>query len=174
MLHAYKSAMETSENWLEKNCGAWDPKVLTVFASIGATMAMSQDWYRHGLHLNDDVKGVSGVIDNIKGLFQPWVPADIYAQTLTWMSADVSANPMFNGNLESALGAINIPFLMLPCETDLYFRVEDNEAELPFISNGKIEVIKSKSGHMAGLPGFSPEDDAFINSQLIEFLQSPC
>ena len=66
MLHAYKSAMETSENWLEKNCGAWDPKVLTVFASIGATMAMSQDWYRHDLHLNDDVKGVSGVIDNIK------------------------------------------------------------------------------------------------------------
>ena len=174
MLHAYKSAMETSENWLEKNCGAWDPKVLTVFASIGATMAMSQDWYRHGLHLNDDVKGVSGVIDNIKGLFQPWVPADIYAQTLTWMSADVSANPMFNGNLESALGAINIPFLMLPCETDLYFRVEDNEAELPFISNGRIEVIKSKSGHMAGLPGFNPEDDAFIDSQLIEFLQSPC
>ena len=23
-----------------------------------------QDWYRHGLHLNDDVKGVSDVIDN--------------------------------------------------------------------------------------------------------------
>ncbi len=174
MLHAYKSAMETSESWKERNCGAWDPKVLTVFASIGATMAMSQDWYRHGLHLNENVKGVSDVIENIKGLFQSWVPADIYAQTLTWMSADVSANAVFNGSLESALGAINIPFLMLPCETDLYFRVEDNEAELPFISQGRVKVIKSKSGHMAGLPGFNSEDDAFIDSQLIEFLQSPC
>ena len=103
----------------------------------------------YGLHLNENVKGVSDLIENIKGLFQSWVPADIYAQTLTWMSADVSANTVFNGSLKSALGAINIPFLMLPCETDLYFRVEDNEAELPFISQGEIKVIKSKSGHMA-------------------------
>ena len=133
-------------------------------------MAMSQDWYREGLHLSDEVKGVVDVIGNIKNLFQPWVPANLYAQTLTWMSADVSNNSTFNGDLESALRAINIPFLMMPCETDLYFRVQDNEAELPFIAEGQLNVIRSKSGHMAGLPGFSPEDDAFINRQLIDFL----
>jgi homoserine O-acetyltransferase len=114
------------------------------------------------------------VIENIKNLFQPWVPANLYAQTLTWMSADVSKNPNFNGDLESALKAIDIPFLMLPCETDMYFRVADNEAELPFIPLGQLNMIRSKSGHMAGLPGFSPEDDAFIDRQLIDFLQVPC
>ena len=171
MLHAYKAAIETSQDWQNNNCEDWDPKVLNVFASIGATMAMSQDWYRDGLHLTEGVSGVGDVIENIKGLFKPWVPANIYAQTLTWMSADVSNNSTFNGDLESALRAINIPFLMLPCETDLYFRVADNEAELPFIDGGKLNVIRSKSGHMAGLPGFNPEDDAFINRQLIDFLQ---
>ena len=170
MLHAYKTAMETSSKWEDKNLDDWDPKVMSVIASIGATMAMSQDWYREGLHLSDEVKGVVDVIGNIKNLFQPWVPANLYAQTLTWMSADVSNNSTFNGDLESALRAINIPFLMMPCETDLYFRVEDNEAELPFIAEGQLKVIRSKSGHMAGLPGFSPEDDAFINRQLIDFL----
>ena len=62
-------------------------------------MAMSQDWYRDGLHLTEGVSGVGDVIENIKGLFKPWVPANIYAQTLTWMSADVSNNPTFNGGL---------------------------------------------------------------------------
>jgi homoserine O-acetyltransferase len=174
MLHAYKTTMETTLEWRDKNCQDWDPKVLSVMASIGATMAMSQDWYREGLHLTDEVKGVTDVIGNIKNLFQPWVPANLYAQTLTWMSADVSKNANFNGDLESALRAIDIPFLMLPCETDMYFRVEDNEAELPFIPLGQLTMIRSKSGHMAGLPGFSPEDDAFIDRQLIDFLQVPC
>ena len=137
-------------------------------------MAMSQDWYREGLHLSDQVKGVDDVIENIKNFFLPWVPADLYAQTLTWMSADVSNNATFNGDLELALRAIDIPFLMLPCETDLYFRVEDNEAELPFIRLGHMQVIRSKSGHMAGLPGFNAEDDAFIDRQLAEFLRMPC
>ena len=174
MLHAYKAAMETSQDWQAKSCDDWDPKVLNVFASIGATMAMSQDWYRDGLHITEGVTGVSDVIENIKGLFRPWIPANIYAQTLTWMSADVSNNSTFNGSMESALRGIEIPFLMLPCETDLYFRVEDNKGELPFISNGHLNVIKSKSGHMAGLPGFSPDDDEFITNQLIEFLRAPC
>ena len=174
MLHAYKAAMETSQDWQAKSCDDWDPKVLNVFASIGATMAMSQDWYRDGLHITEGVTGVSDVIENIKGLFRPWIPANIYAQTLTWMSADVSNNSTFNGSMESALRAIEIPFLMLPCETDLYFRVEDNKGELPLISNGHLNVIKSRSGHMAGLPGFSSEDDEFITSQLIEFLRTPC
>ena len=174
MLHAYKTAMETSSQWQERNCEDWDPKVMSVIASIGATMAMSQDWYREGLHLTDEVKGVADVIGNIKNLFQPWVPANLYAQTLTWMSADVSNNPSFNGDLESALRAIDIPFLMLPSETDMYFRVEDNEAELPHIPLGQLNIIRSKSGHMAGLPGFSPEDDAFIDRQLTDFLQVPC
>ena len=172
MLHAYKAAMETSQEWANDSCGDWDPKVLSVVASIGATMAMSQDWYRSGLHLTEGVTGVGDVIENLKGLFQSWVPANIYAQTLTWMSADVSNNSTFNGDLEAALRAIDIPFLMLPCETDLYFRVEDNEAELPYIALGQLRVIKSKSGHMAGLPGFSAADDAFIDGQLLEFLQS--
>ena len=174
MLHAYKAAMETSADWRDKSCDVWDQKVISIIASIGATMSISQDWYREGLHLSDEVSSVEDVIENIKNFFNPWVPADLYAQTLTWMSADVSDNATFDGDLERALRAIDIPFLMLPCETDLYFRVEDNEAELPFIPSGELRVIRSKSGHMAGLPGFNPRDDAFIDSQLAEFLRVPC
>ena len=56
----------------------------------------------------------------------------------------------------------------------MHFRVEDNEAELPFIPLGQLNIIHSKSRHMAGLPGFSPEDGAFIDRQLTDFLQVLC
>jgi homoserine O-acetyltransferase len=173
MLHAYKSTMEASPQWLDLACSAWDPKILAIVASIGATMAMSQDWYRQGQHLSEEINDVAGAIENLKSLFASWVPANLYAQTLTWMAADVSDNATFNGDLAAALAAIKIPFLMMPCDTDLYFRVADNEAELPYLSNATLTVIESSSGHMAGLPGFNAEDDAFVSKQLLSFLRIP-
>ena len=173
MLHAYKSTFEASPEWSDSSCREWDPKILTIVSSIGATMAMSQDWYREGQHLGEEIADVAGAIENLKSLFSSWVPADLYAQTLTWMAADVSNNATFNGDLAAALASIKIPFLMMPCDTDLYFRVADNEAELPYMSNGEIKVIESSSGHMAGLPGFNAADDAFVNKQLLELLRLP-
>ena len=171
MLHAYKSAMEASSDWAGAGSEVWQPEILTLVASIGATMAMSQDWYREGLHINDETRDVADVIHNISSLFESWVPANLYAQTLTWMSADVSDNDIYKGDLAAALGAIDIPFLMLPCESDLYFRVEDNEEELALMPNAAMTVIRSKSGHMAGMPGFNSEDDAFIDRSLKDFLE---
>ena len=113
---------------------------------------------------------VTDVINNVSSLFEPWVPANLYAQTLTWMSADVSDNDTYKGNLVTALGSIEIPFLMLPCESDMYFRVEDNEEELALMPSATMRVIRSKSGHMAGLPGFNSQDDAFIDRSLKDFL----
>ena len=89
------------------------------------------------------------------------------------MAADVSNNTTFNGDLAAALAAIKIPFLMMPCDTDLYFRVADNEAELPYMENARLTVIESSSGHMAGLPGYSADDDAFVNEQLLNLLRIP-
>ena len=173
MLHAYKSTMEASPQWLDSACSEWDPKILTIVSSIGATMTMSQDWYRQGQHLNEEIIDVASAIENLKSLFASWVPADLYAQTLTWMAADVSNNTTFNGDLAAALAAIKIPFLMMPCDTDLYFRAADNEDELPYMDNAKLTVIESSSGHMAGLPGFSADDDAFVNEQLLNLLRIP-
>ena len=171
MLHAYKSAMEASADWDAEGHKSWTPEIMTLVSSICATMAMSQDWYRDGLHLTDEVASVADVISNLSQLFEQWVPADLYAQTLTWMSADVSANETFNGDLESALKAIEVPALLMPCDTDMYFRVEDNEAELSLMPNASMKVIHSKWGHMAGMPGANPDDDRFIDRALATFLE---
>ena len=54
----------------------------------------------------------------------------------------------------------------------MYFRVADNEAEVSKMPNAELKVIRSSWGHMAGMPGASPADDAFVDMALQELLRS--
>ena len=171
-LNTYKSAMESAEGWSNGGTENWSPKLLAVIASIAATMAWSQDWFRQGSYRDAGANTLEEFLAGTAGFFETWVPADLYAQTLTWMAADVSANENFNGDMNAALGAIKARTLLMPCDTDMYFRVADNEAELAKIPNAELKVIHSSWGHMAGMPGASPDDDAFVDTALKELLTS--
>jgi len=52
--------------------------------------------------------------------------------------------------------------LLMPGETDLYFRVADNELELPLLGSAELRPIPSIWGHRAGNPVLNPEDANFI------------
>jgi len=171
-LNAYKTAMESAEGWEDGGSEQWPPRILAIVASIAATMAWSQDWFRQGGHRDAGANTLEEFLAGTAGFFETWVPADLYAQTLTWMAADVSANDRFNGDLDAALGAIKARTLLMPCDTDMYFRVADNEAELAKIPNAELKVIRSSWGHMAGMPGSNPDDDAFVDAALRGLLES--
>jgi homoserine O-acetyltransferase/O-succinyltransferase len=52
----------------------------------------------------------------------------------------------------------------MPSETDLYFRVADNAAELVHLVTGTLRPIPSVWGHRAGNPSASPADTAFLKA----------
>jgi homoserine O-acetyltransferase len=162
----YKTAMESAEGWRNNSVETWPPSLLPVMASIAATMAWSQDWYREGLYRTAGADTPEAFVAAAISFFEPWVPADLHAQTLTWMAADVSDNEIFDGDLDAALGAIQSRALIMPCDTDMYFRVADNEAEVAKMPNAELKVIRSSWGHIAGMPGLSPTDDAFVDAAL--------
>ena len=60
----------------------------------------------------------------------------------------------------------------MPSATDLYFRVADNEAELPHLKHGRLAVIPSIWGHRAGNPGPNPADAAFIKAEVRALLDA--
>ena len=95
---------------------------------------------------------------------------DVYKQLSTWMAADVSAHPKFGGDLDAALGAIRARALVMPCDTDVYFRVRDNEIEVAKMPNAELRVIRSAWGHAAGGPTTNPDDAAFVDGALKELL----
>jgi homoserine O-acetyltransferase len=169
-LHGYKTIMESGDGWTGGDCPTWPPKLLTAVAGLGATMALSQDWYRASGFELLGASNLEDFLQTLEGFFAEWVPADLYHQTLTWMAADVSAHPRFEGDLDAALAAITARALIMPCDTDMYFRVEDNEAEVAQMPNAELKVIHSMWGHLAGMPGMSPDDDAFIDEAIAELL----
>ena len=150
---------------------------LRAFGRIYAGWALSQDFYRARLHLADGPAGNLGAPDLEFFLRRDWEQrfgarpaADLYAQLMTWDAADISANALYDGDLERALRAIRAHVLLMPGETDLYFRVADNELELPFLAHGTLRPIPSIWGHRAGNPVVNPTDTAFIRSAVHDLL----
>ncbi|MDP4003742.1 alpha/beta fold hydrolase [Methylobacterium sp. NEAU K] len=137
---------------------------LRAFGRIYAGWALSQDFYRADLH-----RTALGAPDLDTFLRTDWEErfarrpaADLYAQLCTWEAGDISRDPRYGGDLGRALGAITARVLLMPGETDLYFRVADNEAELPHLRDGVLRPIPSLWGHRAGNPSHNPADAAFL------------
>jgi homoserine O-acetyltransferase len=147
------------------------------FGRIYAGWALSQDFYRAGLHLADGPAPNLGAPDLETYLKTDWEDrfgarpaANLYAQLCTWDAADISANDLYNGDLDAALRAIQARVLLMPGATDLYFRTADNEAELPFLTTASLRPIPSIWGHRAGNPVVNPADMLFIKHEVRAWL----
>lgn len=147
---------------------------LRAFSRIYAGWALSQDFYRAGLHLT-----ALGAPDLETFLITDWEKrftrrpaADLYAQLRTWDAADISASELHEGDLPRALAAIEARVLLMPSETDLYFRVADNAAELPHLRRAELRPIPSIWGHRAGNPVQNPEDLAFMRATVRAWLET--
>jgi len=137
---------------------------LRAFGRIYAMMAMSQDFYRAGLHgpgpLDDFLR------DAWEARYQLRQAADLLAQLRTWEAGDIAPG----GDLAEALAAIKARVLLMPGETDLYFRVADNVAEMAHLKAGRLVPIPSIWGHRAGNPSTNPADADFIRALVRDFL----
>lgn len=147
------------------------------FGRIYASWALSQDFYREGRHLAAGPMPNLGAPDLETFLKTDWEDryhrrpaADLYAQLKTWDAADISANDAYKGDLAAALRAIRAKALLMPGQTDLYFRVADNEAELPHLAHAALQPIPSIWGHRAGNPVVNPADAAFIKAAVRDWL----
>ncbi|RAI57477.1 alpha/beta fold hydrolase [Roseicella frigidaeris] len=148
-------------------------KALRAFGRIYAGWALSQDFYRAGLHLS-----ALGAPDLDTFLVRDWEQrfarrdaADLLAQLRTWEAGDIADHPRYGGELARALAAIEARVLLMPGETDLYFRVADNAAELPHLRHGRLLPIPSIWGHRAGNPQPNPPDAAFIRAAVRDWLE---
>ncbi|HXS62058.1 MAG TPA: alpha/beta fold hydrolase [Streptosporangiaceae bacterium] len=145
---------------------------LRAFAHIYAGWGLSQDFYRERLF-----ETALGEPDLDAFLKHDWEDsfaqhraANLYAQAVTWSEADISANDLYHGDLAAALSAIKAKVLLMPGTTDLYFRVADNEADLPHLRHGTLAPIPSIWGHRAGWPDGIPADLEFMTSHVRAWL----
>lgn len=144
---------------------------LRAFGRVYAGWALSQEFYREQLY-----RTAFGAADleaylaaNWNGRFAARDPANLMAHLATWHAADISAG-RHGGDLPAALNAIRARVLLMPGETDLYFRVADNALELPHLRHAELVPIPSIWGHLAGNPQRNPADAAFLREQVARWL----
>lgn len=143
---------------------------LRAFARIYAGWALSQDFYRAGRHLAAEPDLESFLVNQWEARWLIRDAANLYAQAKCWDAGDISANPLYGGDLPAALAAIQARVLLMPGETDLYFRVADNAAELPHLHQAELLPIPGINGHRAGNPATLPEDAAFLRQHVRRWL----
>ncbi|WP_375459027.1 alpha/beta fold hydrolase [uncultured Enterovirga sp.] len=154
--------------------GAEPKAAMRAFGRIYAGWGLSQDFYRADLH-----RTALGAPDLDTFLRTDWEErfgrrraADLYAQLQTWEAGDISRDARYGGDLSRALAAIQARMLLMPGETDLYFRVADNAAELPHLGRAELRPIPSIWGHRAGNPSTNPTDAAFLKDEVRAWLDA--
>ncbi|HUA56640.1 MAG TPA: alpha/beta fold hydrolase [Candidatus Sulfotelmatobacter sp.] len=143
---------------------------MRAFARIYASWAMSQDFYRAGLHLKGEADLESFLRNQWDARWSQRRAANLYAQLRCWDGGDIGAHTDYGGDLAAALRAIKARVLLMPGETDLYFRVADSQAELPHLRHARLLPIPSIWGHRAGNPMANPEDAAFLRRAVRDWL----
>ncbi len=147
------------------------------FGRIYAGWALSQEFYRENRHLASGPTPNLGAPDLETFLRTDWEDrfgarpaANLHAQLRTWDASDISANSLYDGDLEAALRAIKARVLLMPGDTDLYFRTADNAAELPLLRDAVLRPIPSIWGYRAGNPVVNPEDARFVKDAVRDLL----
>ena len=136
-----------------------------------AAMAMSQEFYRHETWRDAGFSSLEDyLVSSWEGNFLKRDAANLLAQLWTWQHANIAQNTRYKGQFEHALQAITANAVIMPSETDLYFRVEDNRLEVEHMRRAKLMPIPSIWGHRAGAPSANREDAAFITGAVVSLL----
>jgi homoserine acetyltransferase len=140
------SAWLTSAEWFDQEC----------YKALG--FQQLRDW--------DDVVTNQG--------YEGWTGDDLLVMLDMWQRGDISRCTATGGvkfaNLEDALKAIKAKVLLMPCETDQYFRPYVSEKEVVGLENGSVEVVPSIWGHIAG-GGANDKDTQWMDEKIKLFMQ---
>jgi homoserine O-acetyltransferase len=145
---------------------------LRAMARVYAGWGFSQAWYRQELFKHI---GHPSVEDFLVGFWENFFlqcdANDLLSQAETWQNHNVGWTQGFNGDWKKALASVHAKAVVMPGQTDLYFPVEDNAAEVECMPHAVLKPIPSVWGHFAGF-GMNPPDSEFIDKAIKECLAS--
>ncbi|GIO12086.1 homoserine O-acetyltransferase [Cohnella xylanilytica] len=137
---------------------------------VYAGWGVSQAFYREELYRE---LGFDSLTDFITGVwedsFMKMDPHNVLAMLWTGQNADISANPLYNGDFDKALKSIKALACVMPGSTDLFCLADDNQYEAELIPNAAFHPIESIWGHFAGR-GINSADNQFIDDNLKRLL----
>jgi homoserine O-acetyltransferase/O-succinyltransferase len=146
---------------------------LQAFGRVYAGWAYSQTFFRDALYHNLGYATIEDYLLAWEAEHLAWDANDLLAKLWTWEHADPAYEARFAGNFTRAMASITAQTIVMPCDQDLYFTLEDNRQEAALVSGAELRPIYSPYGHCAGAPGRFPAETALLESALAELLAMP-
>jgi homoserine O-acetyltransferase/O-succinyltransferase len=170
-LEGVKAALTADEAWKDGWFATQPVRGFRAFGRVYAGWGLSQAFYREEVWRTVGYSSLEDfLVASWEAGFRRRDANDLLAMLWMWQHADISANELYHGDLKKALGAITADAIVMPCETDLYFTVEDNRREVAQMPRAELRPIPSIWGHRAGNPVLSPADAKFIGDATRELL----
>ncbi len=167
-LEGVKAALQADGAWNGGDYDAPPVRGLKAFGRVYAGWAYSQTFYREGLYRKLGFEAFEDLLRAWEADHLNWDANDLLAKLWTWQYADISANDLYHGDFNKALGAIRARAIVIPCTQDLYFPPEDNAFEVSRMPNAELRPFDSPWGHCAASPGNDPSFERFLDESLAE------
>jgi len=162
-IEGFTSALKADAAWNGGHYHQQPDRGLRALARVYAGWGFSQTWYRQQLYQE---LGHPSVEDFLIAFWENFMlqcdANNLLSQAKTWQNHNVGTTPGFNGNHQKALASITAKAVVMPGQTDLYFPVEDNVAEVECMPNAVLKPIPSVWGHFAGF-GMNAVDTEFLD-----------
>lgn len=170
-LEGVKAALCADPVWNDGQYDAQPVEGLKAFGRVYAGWAFSQAFYRNARFRDIGYESSAALLDDWAQYHAAnWDANDLLCKLATWQAGDISAGPIFNGNLKAALGSISARAILMPCTQDLYFPPEDNAFEAEFIPNASFRPKISEFGHCAANPGNDPDFTRALEKNIADLL----
>ena len=171
-LEGVKAALCADGNWMGGDYTNPPVRGLRAFGRVYAGWAFSQTFYREGLYRKLGYDSIEDLLDDwAEDHAKNWDANNLLTKLKTWQEGDISANPLYNGDIKKALGAIKAKAIVIPCTEDLYFPPRDNEIEVQHMLNADLRPFASAWGHCVANPGNVPEFEKFLDGCINELLE---
>jgi homoserine acetyltransferase len=175
-LEGPKTALKNSSDYSANNCHAKTaraPQGLNAFGKAYSAWLTSAEWFEQERFKDLGYKSLQDWDKAVTSTnYKSWDPDDLLAKVQMWQNSDLSVcYPDCNGSLEDALARIQARVLLLPCQTDQYFRWEASEREHRWLQNATLEIIPSVWGHLAGA-GSNQQDVGWMDKTIAAFLDA--
>ena len=176
-LEGPKTALQNSVDYVIRDHAAAPSKPLRGLQAFGKAYSAwltSAEWFDQETFKSLGYQTLSDWdLDVTTKNYSSWDPEDMLSKLRMWQKGDITVvNGDGSDSLETALSRIKARVLLMPCQTDQYFRWEASERESRSIPFASLKVIPSIWGHLAGA-GINQADVDWMDKTVADFLASP-
>lgn len=173
-LEGPKAALQNSVDYAVRDRTAPASKPLRGLQAFGKAYSAwltSAEWFDQEMYKSLGYETLSDWdLDVTTKNYSSWDPDDMLSKLHMWQRGDITvATGRENESLEEALAHIKARVLLMPCQTDQYFRWDASERESQSIPSATLKVIPSIWGHLAG-SGSNQIDVDWMDKTIADFL----